>query len=77
MQNLPDEYRGHAVFSHASGPACGPWVPGFSVWKIEPNNCYIAILQGVLSEAFESPESARAAAVTEAKYRIDSLLDKK
>lgn len=77
MQQFPDDHRGHTIFAHASGPANGPWVASYSAWKIEPNNSYRAVVQGTLPGVFQSTQDAQAAAVAEAKSRLDAVLDSK
>lgn len=77
MAEFQDDHRSHAIFSHASGPSAGPWVSSYSAWKIEPNGSYRAVVQGTLLGVFQSVESAHAAAIAEARNRLDALLDTK
>lgn len=75
MEQFPDDHRGHTIFAHASGPTVGPWVASYTVWKLEPVNCYRAVVQGTVPGVFPSTDSAHAAATIEAKCRLDALLD--
>lgn len=75
MQQLSNDHRGHTIFAHASGPTCGPWVASYSAWRIEPNNSYRAVIQGTVLGVFLSTEDAQDIATTEAKQRLDTLLD--
>ncbi|MBB5189119.1 hypothetical protein HNQ57_003419 [Zhongshania antarctica] len=73
MNELPDDHKGHTIIPSASGPTGGPWVGNYSVWKIEPNNNYTAVLQGFISGEFATQEGAISTAVLEAKSKIDAL----
>lgn len=77
MQELKDDHRGHVIITHASGPYLteGPFIASYSVWKIEPNNSYRALVQGSLPTEFQTTESARSAATLEAKEKLDAVLD--
>ncbi len=78
MQELKDDHRGHAIITSVSGPDlnAGPFIAFYTVWKIEPNNSFRAVLQGALSKVFEASDNARAAAMIEAKEKLDPVLDK-
>jgi hypothetical protein len=78
MQEMKDDHRGHAIITSVSGPdlKTGPFIASYTVWKIEPNNSYRAVLQGALPNAFEASESARAGAMLEAKEKLDTILNK-
>ena len=76
MQEFKDDHRGHAIFTHASGPSRGPWVASYSAWKIEPNNSYRAAISGTLSGVFQTTDKAHGAGMAEAKRSLDALLDK-
>ena len=73
MPTIGDDHRGHAIFTHASGP--GPFVASSSTWKIEPNNSYLAVLQGTLPGVFSTADEAHGAAMADARNRLDELLD--
>jgi hypothetical protein len=78
MQEMKDDHRGHAIITILSGPDLnvGPFLASYAVWKIEPNNSYRAVLQGAVSDAFSISSEARAAAMLEAKEKLDAVLDK-
>jgi len=78
MQELKDDHRGHAIITSVSGPNLnsGPFIASYTVWEIKPNNSFRAILQSALSKVFEAPDDARAAAMIEAKEKLDAVLDK-
>ncbi len=78
MQEMNDDHRGHAIITSVSGPSLrsGPFVASYTVWKIEPNNSYRAVLQGALEQSFEDSEEARLMAMQEAKGTLDAVLDK-
>lgn len=77
MTDHSEIHRGHFVIAGASGPSLaeGPLVAFYSVWKVEENNSYQAVLQGMLPGVFTSMESAYAATITEAKAALDRVLD--
>lgn len=77
MEKLNDDHRGHAIVTHASGPyvSKGPYIAFYSVWRIDSNNSYRAVIQGHLPTKFETSESAELAAITEAKTQLDAVLD--
>ncbi len=79
MKELADDHRGHTIITTVSGPIINsePFVASYSVWKIEKNNSYRAVIQGSLSNIFQSSESARVAAVLEAKEKLDEIIDAK
>lgn len=77
MQEVKDDHRGHAIITSVSGPDlyAGPFIASYTVWKIEPNNSYRAVLQGALSDVFKVAEHARVAAMIEAKEKLDGVLN--
>lgn len=77
MQELADEYRGHMIITHVSGPSLtvGPWIASYSAWKTSPDHSYCAVVNGALKQVFQTTESARSAATIEAKERLDDILD--
>lgn len=76
MQEMKDDHRGHSILARISGAGFGHFVGSFTVWKIEPNNSYRGVLQGVSSQSFGAAEEACAAAMWEAKELLDAVLDK-
>jgi hypothetical protein len=78
MQEMKDDHRGHAIITSVSGPDLnvGPFLASYTVWKIEPNNSYRAVLQGAVSSTFSVSSDARAAAMQEAKEKLDAVLNK-
>ena len=76
MQEMKDDHHGHAIITSVSGPDlnAGPFVASYTVWKIEPQSSYRAVLQGALTKAFPVSSEARAAAMTEARERLDEVL---
>lgn len=77
MQEFSDDYRGHSIYPHVSGPIRGPWRATFLACKIGPNSSQRVVLQGAVPGIFESVETANQAAVVEAKLRLDALLSTK
>ena len=77
MQQMKDDHRGHAIITSVSAPDlnAGPFVASYSVWKIEPNNSYRAVLQGAVSPVFNTENDARSVAMQEAKKELDAVLD--
>lgn len=78
MQEMKDDHRGYSILARISGGGLngGPFVGSFTVWKIEPNNSYRCVLQGASSQSYGAAEEACAAAMREAKERLDVVLDK-
>jgi hypothetical protein len=75
MKEFQDDHRGHTIFAHASGPLSGPFVGGYSAWRIEANNNYRGVLQGATAETYPTHEAAISAATSEACRKLDDLLD--
>jgi len=74
MDLFRDDYKGHMICTHASGPESGPWVGSFSVWSVDEAGEYSCVSQSSPSDAYHSKKFADRVAATEAKRRIDSLL---
>lgn len=76
MVDHSEIHREHIIIPSASGPSQigGPLAAFYTVWKPEGNNSYRAVLQGTLSGVFTTLENAYAAALTEAKEKLDHIL---
>jgi len=74
MDSFRDDYKGHMIFTHASGPQSGPWVGSFSAWSIDKDGLYECVSQSIASDSCHSEKFAERVALTDAKKRIDKLL---
>jgi len=77
MSDKNENHRGHTIISGVSGPNLnnGPLVAFYTVWTIEENNSYRAVLQGSLDEVFHTISDAHSASLIKAKYELDKILD--
>ena len=74
MDEFKSEHRGHAIFTHASGPKGGPFIAMYSAWRVEPGVPPLLQLQGSLPHEFATDEEALQAAYGAARGSIDRAL---
>jgi len=74
MDEFKTDHRGHAIFTHASGPKGGPFIAMYTAWRIEPGMPPVLQLQGSLPHEFSTDEEAAQAAYGAACGSIDRAL---
>lgn len=74
MDGFDNEYMGHMIFFHASGPDAGPWVGNYSVLATNDQSELYSVLHGIATGTFSSIELATSAASTQARQRLDDFL---
>jgi hypothetical protein len=77
VDGFRDDYKGHMIFSHCAGPACGPWTCSYTVWDLDARFELRNVLQGVVDGTFQSIKLANEVALEQAKVRIDDLLEQR
>lgn len=77
MEKIKDDHRGHAIVPRVSmaNSNIESFGSSYTILRIEPNNNYRGILDGVLSQSFCTEEEALAAAMKKAKEQLDAVLD--
>ncbi len=75
MDQFKTEHRGHAIFTHASGPKGGPFIAMYTAWRVEPGMPPTLHLQGSLPHEFSTDDDAIQAALGVARGEINSSLD--
>jgi hypothetical protein len=75
MDQFKTEHRGHAIFTHASGPKGGPFIAMYTAWRVEPGMPPILQLQGSLPHEYSTDDEATQAAIGVACGAINGVLD--
>jgi len=74
VDSFRDDYKGHMIFCHESGPEYGPWIGVYSVWGQDGNSGAYCVLNGSSTSSYSAKALACEGAEQEAKKRIDALL---
>ena len=74
MANLPNDHRGHSIFTHASGPVGGMWVASYSAWPVAASSSSGAFCEGTAPGLHQTQDRAHWVAAVEARRNLDALL---
>lgn len=77
MELFRDDYKGHMIYAHASGPDSGPWVGLYTVWALNGHSDATSVLHGSVEGSYSSIKFACSVAREQAKRRIDVLLSQR